>query len=227
MGLLESVIAELYDPHAHLGVNTATSPRQIPTGSDLWGEWRGERAIITDVRAASHAEEVGIRSGMEVLTVGGQPIQEAVRERLPTSLRSPDPAAYDWALQTVLAGRPDTPVHMEVKVEGRRRSLEFRPGRDAGPDAPLTATVLRNRIGYIRIHNSLGDTGLIAAFDSALAELRGTRGLVLDLRDTPSAGNTTVARGIMGRLIAEEQPYQRHELPAAERRFGVRRLWTE
>jgi hypothetical protein len=31
----------------------------------------------------------------------------------------------------------------------------------------------------------------------------------------------------MGRLIAEEQPYQRHELAAEETRHGVRRIWVE
>src|SRR5688572_3050091 len=34
--VLEEVMEELYDPHAHLGVNSASSPRLMPTGTDLW-----------------------------------------------------------------------------------------------------------------------------------------------------------------------------------------------
>lgn len=77
------------------------------------------------------------------------------------------------------------------------------------------------------MNNSLGDHGLTVAFDSALAVLRDTRGLILDLRDTPGGGNTTVARGIMSRLVETERPCQRHELAAEERAFGVRRVWEE
>jgi len=91
----------------------------------------------------------------------------------------------------------------------------------------MTARILDGNVGYVRIHDALGDTALISAWDSALVVLRGTRGLVLDLRDTPGGGNTTVARAILGRLISEEQPYQRHEHPAEERRYRVRRIWVE
>jgi C-terminal processing protease CtpA/Prc len=68
---------------------------------------------------------------------------------------------------------------------------------------------------------------LVAAWDSALVTLRDTRALVLDLRDTPSGGNTTVARGIMGRLVSQVRPYQVHELPSEERLYGIRRIWAE
>ncbi len=227
VGLLEDVLSELYDPHAHLGVNTASSPRMIPTDTDLWAEWRNGRPVVTDVRAGSHAEEVGIRPGMEILAVDGEPAGDAVRERRPISLRSPDPAADDWALRAVLAGRHDRPVRLDISVGNQRRSFEFQPGRTTEPNALLAAAVLGDGIGYVRVHNSLGNTELIAAYDSALAELRHTRGLILDLRDTPSGGNSTVARGIMSRLVTAERPYQRHELPREEREFGVRRLWTE
>jgi C-terminal processing protease CtpA/Prc len=227
VALLESVLAELYDSHAHLGTNNPDSPRLIPTGTDLWAEWQGERAVVTDVRAGSGAEAAGVRRGMEILSVGGKPIREMVLAHAPSALRAPDPAAVDWALRTVLAGPGDVPVRLEARQGDRRRSFEFRPGLVAPAVPLLSDTILGGTIGYVRIHNSLGDTDLIAAFDSALARLRSTRGLVLDLRDTPSGGNTTVARGIMGRLIAEERPYQRHDLPAEEREFGVRRFWTE
>ncbi|HKO41976.1 MAG TPA: S41 family peptidase [Pyrinomonadaceae bacterium] len=82
-------------------------------------------------------------------------------------------------------------------------------------------------VGYVKINNSLGDTDLIKQFDLALAALRNTRGMILDLRDTPSGGNTTVARGIMGRFITRDMPYQKHSIPAEERQYETKRSWIE
>jgi carboxyl-terminal processing protease len=82
-------------------------------------------------------------------------------------------------------------------------------------------------VGYIKINNSLGNNALIAAFDSALTSLSDTQGLILDLRECPSGGNTTVARAIMGLFITQEQPYQRHEFTAEEVAYGVKRMTIE
>lgn len=227
VAVLEELMEELYDPHAHLGVNTPSSPRLVPSGTDLWAQWQDGHAILTAVRGGSEAERAGLRTGMEIVSIHGQPVREVARERLPRSLRVPDPAADDWALRVALAGRHDAPVRVAVRAGDGEEVFEFRPGLPNRPAKPLTAKVLEGDVGYVRIHNALGDTALISAWDEALAEFRSTRALVLDLRDTPSGGNTTVARALLGRLVSEIHPYQRHELPAEERQHGVRRLWVE
>ena len=66
----------------------------------------------------------------------------------------------------------------------------------------------------------------MAAFDQALAQLRATRGLVLDLRDVPSGGSSSVALGVMGRFVHAPLAYQRHRIP----NYGeadVERNWLE
>jgi carboxyl-terminal processing protease len=90
----------------------------------------------------------------------------------------------------------------------------------------LSYRVIR-RLGYVRINNSLGQQELVRAFDEALAEFLDVEALLIDLRDTPSGGNSTVARGIMGRLVDRMLPYQRHELVAEFRSTGIRRVWDE
>lgn len=225
--VLEEVMEELYDPHAHLGVNSASSPRLVPTGADLWAEWRDGRAMITAVRHGSTAEAAGIDTGMEVISIDGRPVRDVVRDRLPAALRAPDPAADDWALRVSLAGRRDAPVRVDVATGEGTRAVEFVPGSAESPPGPLSASVLDGNVGYVRIHNALGDLALVAAFDSALALLRDTRALVLDLRDTPSGGNTTVARGLLGRFVDTVRAYQVHELPFDDRQLGIRRVWVE
>ena len=224
--MLEQAVGELYDSHAGFDTNNHASPRLIPSGTDLWAEWQNEQAVVTDVRSGSAAEQAGLQPGMVVRKIDGRAVEEVVRGLMPQTLQKPDSAARDWALRMALAGTHAEPIRLIAGAEGQRVSYEFTPSMER-PDAPLTFDTLRQDVGYVRVHNSLDDTNVIAAFDSALTELRSTRGLVLDLRDTPSGGNTTVARGIMGRLVETEQPYQRHELPSDESAFDIPRVWVE
>lgn len=226
LNVLEQAVGELYDSHAGFDTNNHVSPRLIPSGTDLWAEWQNGQAVVTDVRAGSAAEQAGLRPGRVVRKIGGRPVEEVVRGLLPRTLQNPDSTAWDWALRTALAGTHAGPVRLTASADGQTVSYEFTPGIER-PETPLTFDTLRHDIGYIRVNNLLDNTDLIAAFDSALTELRTTRGLILDLRDTPSGGNTTVARGIMGRLIETDQPYQRHELPFDNRDFDIPRVWVE
>ena len=117
---------------------------------------------------------------------------------------------------------------LELRDGATTRKVEL-PAADqfTGAGAPLESSEIRPGIGYIRFNDSLGDDATVAAFDRALHELRQTRGLVIDLRNTASGGNTSVARGILGRFVQQEQPYQKHVLPSEERETGVRRSWLE
>ena len=91
---------------------------------------------------------------------------------------------------------------------------------------PLEARRISGAVGYIRLHNTLGDDDLVPAFDAALAEVADCPALVLDLRDRPSGGYTGVAEALMGRFIRAAAPYQKHELPKAGWR-GRSRLWLQ
>ena len=126
-------------------------------------------------------------------------------------------------LSRVNEGSPET-ILLKEKVKPLRFSL---PQLKALEQSLLTEQRLSNDIAYIRINNSLGNFELITAFDEALDKLAETEGLVLDMRHTPSGGNTTVARGLMGRLISKPAYFQEHSIPAEMRRFAVQRQWTE
>jgi carboxyl-terminal processing protease len=229
VSFLETVIDELYDPHAQLTANLSTSRRLVPSGTDVWAEWRDGNATIVDVRAASDAEKAGIAPNDVVINIDGVPIAEAVEARLGRSYFHALAGARDWALRSVLAGRHNQPRLLRIRHGHAIREVEL-----AAPDQaralgtePLTMSRIAPGIGYIRFNDSLGDKSCIAAFDRALGELRDSRGLIIDLRDTPSGGNTVVARGILGRFVAREMPYQKHVLPSEERDTGVRRSWLE
>jgi len=227
IALLEQLIEQLYDHHAHLGVNTSSSPRMVPSGSDIWAEFRKDEVLITSVRSNSGAENEGVKVGMEIISVRGVPILKAIENRIPVTISEPGPEVLDWALKAVLAGYHDEPVQIEVRAGDQTKKMEFQPGlRDQTGDL-LSMDILDKNTGYIQIQNSLGNVDLIRDWDRALEKLKDTDVLILDLRNTPGGGNSTVARGIMSRLISQTKPYQMHELPSEEREFGVKRIWVE
>src|SRR5688572_11563197 len=184
--LLEHVIDELYDPHAQLTTNLQNSPRLVPSGTDLWAEWRSGQATITQVRAESDAERAGLKANTVVLALDGIPIAEAVQARMGRSYPQTTAAAQDWALRAVLAGRHNTRRVLQTQQAGERRTVEL-PAADqfVNSTAPVTSSQIRPGVGYIRFNDSLGDNATISAFDRALAELRDTQGLIVDLRNTP------------------------------------------
>lgn len=227
VSLLERALGELFDAHAHLGTNTPTSFRLVPSQTDLVGHWESDMAFITAVRAGSAAARAGLRPGMRVIAVEDEDIRDVVNAIKPRFTARGDPAACDWALQLALAGRHDHgQTRLTIRMgQGPERQIEFAPGR-AAPTALLSSRAI-GPLAYLRIHNALGEQALVAAFDKALLELQNANALVIDLRDTPSGGNSSVARGILGRLVDRMLPYQRHELVSEFRATGIRRVWDE
>lgn len=228
--LLEQMLQELYDHHATLGTNRPDSPRLVPSGTDVYAGWDGPRAVLREVHPGSGAALAGARPGTEILAVGGVPVAEALRPYLAQCLKAPDEAARTYALNTLLAGRHDAERRWRVRTAATEADL--RPDQPRNllehplPQRRLASRRL-GRVGYLRINNCLFDNALIPAFDSTLTALADCKGLILDLRDTPSGGNSTVARAILGRFITREQGYQRHELVSEQREFGIRRFWLE
>ena len=228
IAVFERVLDELYDAHAQLTINTATSPRLVPSGADVWAEWQQGKAIVTEVREDSDAQRSGIRAGAEILALNDVPIEAAVKARTGRSLRAVDDIVRSWALRAVLAGYHNQQRRIQFRI-GSSVSRATLPAADQFVDRAvrLASRMLPNNIGYIRLHDSLGDSSVIGEFDSALAGDENTAGLILDLRDTPGGGNTSVARALLGRFVRTERPYQKHVLPSEERETGVRRSWLE
>lgn len=223
---LEGVVNELHNGHVSLNLNLPISNRIIPSGADVFAEEKGNKFFIADVKPGSNAESTGLKPGMEVVKFNGQPITPQLQKFLPKFTNSHSDAMHSYALNMLLAGRYDTKRVFTVMANGKEK--EFHP--DNGPVKPVTGLLLQyevldGNIGYIKINNSLGNNNLIKEFDTAIEALMQTKSIILDLTDTPGGGNTTVARGIMGRFTDKELPYQKHVIE--EKEFGTVRSWVE
>jgi C-terminal processing protease CtpA/Prc len=228
--ILEKMFYEIYDHHANLNTNTADSRRLVPTSTDVWAEYINGKPLITEVRKGSGAEAAGIIAGMEVITVNDIAVQLAIKPFLARSLKVVDNEAQSFALRLLLAGNHTQP---------RKFTLKYKVVlKDYFPDKSglllenikytnkIDAKIIEG-IGYIKINNCLFDNELIPSFDSAMQTMQNTKSLILDLRETPSGGNTTVARAILGWFIDKDHFYQKHELYSEERTFGIKRSWEE
>ncbi len=219
ISLLERALDELCDNHVSLGTNLASSFRLVPSGTDVRVEARPGGIYVTDLRA----ELSPLSQGTRILGAGGKPIDVALSEVWPKTVPKNNLRAKTYFSNKLIAGRHNQPRTVQTP-HGPLTLLPIENNREKRPLVSVTAS---GHLGLIRPLDSLGDNGLIADFDRAMEKVRGSRGLVLDLTETPGGGNTTVARAILGWFVAKETPYQRHEDPTERRRFGVRRFWTE
>lgn len=204
--VFEMVLDELYDPHSHLGSNTAHSYR-LPS-YDIWAEWSGPVAKIKAVRPGSPSASAGLRTGDTIASIGGVSLLEAGRDRTPRFVDKSDPDVRQWVLDSILSGRHDTPRIVGVQLEnGAVRAVNCDRAAEASAINDVSWKIVERNVGYIKIP-TFSESGAVDAFDKALAELKGTSLLLIDVREN-GGGDTAVTRPIMGRFIDKTMPYCR------------------
>lgn len=228
--VLQLVSHNFADPHFIVGPLDAGDWAVFPTASDLFGRYDGKNFLIEETRAGGDAAAKGVRPGMTVTRVERLPPQRAVEVITGRAFADLSPEQIDFAFNVALAGYRKRARTLEVDDRGRRHVYALAPTNDLAQridDGPLLDVERRGSTGIIRINNSLGDQKLIPAFAEALAALAGTDTLLIDLRNTPSGGNTSVARGIMGHFVDHDRPYQMHVVPYETRMLGPTRKFVE
>jgi carboxyl-terminal processing protease len=219
----EAALTALADHHAITGASFKDDWALVPSYADLWIVAAGSGYAVDAVRADTPAARAGFVAGDRLIAVDGVPIAQAVAAFwAPLGLDAAgERSAY--GARVLAAGRRDRPRVLTVSHGGVARTVTLPSLYDAHPDQrPLTVTGTT-----IRFNNSLGDAATIAAFDTVMAGLPAGAPITIDLTDTPSGGNTSVARAVMGWFVTAPTGYQIHNLPAEERETGVARQWIE
>jgi hypothetical protein len=223
--LFEYLLNELYDSHISLSTNINDSYR---LSAPIVTQTKNGKTFIANIwQTQIENLELDVL-GAEVLSFNGVDFSTKIRQ-FPTVCQNKDnPDVKNWIANKVIAGKYSEPRLLSVKltsneiVEWDVDSLQLK-----NPSALLSVDNI-NGIGVIRINNSLGNNLLIEAFDQALNSVSDSKALILDLRNTNSGGNTYVAKGIMGRLIDAELPYQKHEYTESwDGQAKVVRSWIE
>lgn len=225
----EKRMASLADHHAITGSSFRDSWATVPTYTDLWIVTEGNRFVVDAVRGDSPADEQGVAAGDTIIAINDIPIDQAVSSFW-TDLGLPETQArIEYAARVLVAGRRDRARKITIRNgSGAVRELLL-PSMytfDRAERSPLSVCRSGTRT-VVRVNNSLGDSKTIEAFDEAMRSVPQGHDLVIDLRDTPSGGNTTVARAMMGWFVTEPRAYQIHNRPAEERETGIARQWIE
>ncbi|MEM7161625.1 MAG: S41 family peptidase [Bacteroidota bacterium] len=221
----EYFLNEFYDSHISLSTNIQESYRLsspfyvAPSvkGFYIKNVWQSQLSNLTDDIV-----------GAEIIALNGRAFNEQI-EAFPSLCQDKKHLEIrTWIANKVLAGKYSEPRILTLRLKSGKE-IELDMDRlSYHQSKELLSSAVQEEIGIIRINNSLGNNQLIQAFDKALNDLSETKGLILDLRNTNNGGNTYVAKGIMGRFIDKELPYQKHMyIESYEADMPIVRSWME
>jgi carboxyl-terminal processing protease len=222
---LENIINELYNGHISLNTNLNSSNRIIPSGQDMFVQKKNDKFIITDLRKDYRAEKSGLKIGDEILLFNGKPVAEKVAQFLPKHTTQHTDKMYEYGINMLFAGTHN--IKRQITISRNGNQITFNPDslQLTENESLVEAKILNNTTAYIKINDALGNNNTIQEFDKAIDSILQYKNLVIDLTQTPSGGNSTVARCIIGRFINKTLPYQQHEFD--EKEFDTKRKWVE
>jgi len=224
----EHALLSLADHHAITGRSFSDDWALVPSYSDLWIEKVGSDFVIEAVRAGSPAATAGIREGDRLSAIGEVRPDDAVAAFWADLGLPVNDERAAFAARILAAGRRDRERDLTVTTaEGAERRLTLKNLYQIVQDRPRVTTTTEGDGLVIRLNDSLGDNATIADFDAEMAKATDGQPIIIDLTDTPSGGNTVVARAIMGWFVSAPTAYQIHNLPSEERETGIPRQWIE
>lgn len=218
--LLDHMTAELHDAHTRF-----SSPEQWENRKKHEGVSTGFRAgmvegkvVVLEVYPGSNAERAGVRAGMLVTALNGQ----AIAERLAAAAKSVLPSSTERItelriLSNVFTAPLDTPVDATFqRADGSTFNAKF--ARQVLSTAPHVVSARTGAgFGYIRFDEF--QHGLVHDFKAALEEMRGTPGLILDLRWNRGGDGATlqaIADLFFNRKTLFERRMSRKQVSASE-----------
>jgi carboxyl-terminal processing protease len=177
--LLRKAVARLKDGHAYLDF-----PMDVRHQTAMETMMDGDRVVIRSVVPGSDAEQAGLKPGMELTYIDGEPVAtvwEAKRSLLSDSTEYRN----RWnAARTILWGLPGT--HVSVRAaDASGRTVEANLARDRQPTGPrpFEFRTLPGGIFYVRF-TTFDEDGLMDRVEGVLKQAAAEQppGLILDLR---------------------------------------------
>ena len=222
----EYLLDEFYDSHITLNTNRKSSFR---LNSPIHSKTENGKTIITHVWQNQIENLTENIIGAEILKFNTKNFDKVIDQFSTTCNNKTNKKVRNWIANKILSGRYNEPRNLELKlVSGKTIKLNI-DSLEIKKHNSLLSIKKVDDIGIITINNSLGNNLLITEFDQALNSLINSKGIIIDLRNTVSGGNSYVARGIMSRFIEKDQPYQKHQIfdESWNNQPKVKRSWVE
>jgi carboxyl-terminal processing protease len=202
------------DPHLSIYPSSKKGYSVTPTGADIWADAKGGKYFIVDLKAGSAASKSGLAVKSEIVSVDGLTAKAAIRKVFGGITTELSIKQKVWGLNIALGGIKNQPRVITVNMNNQEQTYQLAATYDEvirSYNDPTLSFKKINNLGYIRFNNSLGNNETVDAFNNAIEQLIDTDGLVLDLRNIPSGGNTAVAEPILGHFVEQETVYQLYQ----------------
>ena len=183
---LDRMTGELKDAHTRVESPKSVAMRQRDESVTLGFVFTPieDRLLVTGVNPDSDAWWAGVRSGMAVVEIEGEPAMQAYqRVKAQTRLDSTERSRHSRTLRKILTGEPGTkstfaferPDGSRFQATLARKRVTSRPGE--------SHRILPSGYGYIRF--TQWTVGVTTSVLEAVKELKDTPGMVIDLRGNP------------------------------------------
>ncbi|MEM6960052.1 MAG: hypothetical protein AAF645_30520 [Myxococcota bacterium] len=215
------------DPHFYVGPLEDGDPNVWPTSGDLFVALDDEGFFVSDVRRDSPADGAGVRPGWRFLGTAQGSVDEAIAALWEGAVLAGTPKQRAYAATLVANGRRgDGERALRFSFGAQSHALTLASPRafaSAVEERPVVQLQYEGDVPVVRFENRLGDHGTIEAFGAIAAQIEAAPCVIVDLRNTPSGGNSDVACGVLGHFVDQPTPYQVHTFPYVERKHGVLR----
>lgn len=203
--LLDRMTGELRDAHTRVDSPARAARIERNESVTLGFAFRPleGRLVVTSVDREADAWWAGIRPGMSLLAVAGEPAQSAYGKALAEARDGATPQVrHLYAARRILAGEPGSAVPVTV-ARGDGTSFTATLKRRVATNPPrVTHRVLPSGLGYIRL--TAWQQSLQGRVVEAIEALKDTPGLVIDLRGNPG-GSAIMVRNVAARLFGKEK----------------------
>ncbi len=190
--VLARMTAKVKDGHGSVGVRGGDIEFTTPPilVERVEGQW-----VVTA------SKDPGVRCGAVLTKIDGRPVPERVEE-LSAEISSATPQYLDWQLSILLlAGAKNSEAR--VVVDGKEVRLKRETNAFALHDRPPVLRELEGEVGYVSLRGTTAKE-----VGDAIRKLRGSRGLVFDLRGYPRENGTE-----LGWLIDKPASSPRWDIP--------------
>ncbi|WP_339142824.1 S41 family peptidase [Pseudoalteromonas galatheae] len=225
--LSQAYLRHFTDPHLNLGPLNEEDYSVYPTGADMYVEFYDNSALIIDVKRSSDADVKGLKPGDIVVKIDGNTITQAIQDVMQVPLSQLNKAQKSYALNVALGGKRYKTREIEFKRDTKLVTVELAASYDAINalgNGPKVSYEKIDEFGHIRFNNAMGNTQTVAEFKAALKSLGEVKGYIIDLRNTPSGGNTGVAEPILGHFTAAPSVYQKYRTQTGTVQFNKAEL---
>ncbi len=202
--LLDKMTGELKDSHTRVnGPKQAQQQRDQEIHSLGVGFIQlGDALVVNSVHAESDAFWAGVRTGMTIKSIDGEPAL-ARYQRLMNEVRD---SSTPWARmrganRKISAGDIDTSVNMTfLRGDGSEISTTLKRRKFRTPPETVSR-VLPSGFGYVRFSNFLD--ALEGSVVAGIAGMKDTPGLIVDLRNN-GGGSLMMATNLINRFLADK-----------------------